>query len=428
MIKDLIRKLALAILGLAALGLIGLQVRERLHRPSPEKHCWPPLEGSPPAKIQGLAGVTAIGSFGPLLAAIRKDGSVWTWDRAASCAPTPKKFHPDPHTQSAVAMASGQTHQLVLQPDGRVWGFVLGGYLFHHTLGSDGRDVREIPELHDVTRIAAGGYHSLALQADGQVYGWGANDCGQLGVADEHSPKGDASVHAIDSLSDVTQIAAGYRHSLALKRDGSVWQLGNYSNAWFQSHSTPPVPGWSYCGETYDEWQGHQPDTSEHPVPQRVEGLDDVVAIASYYTHNLAIRKDGTVWGWGANDCAETGTELDQDPAMGALIHTPVRVPGLDDVVAVATGKSHSLALRSDGTVWAWGDNYLSQLGSHPKRLTRDSACLGPGVVPFHSGHTSAPIKVPGLPRIVTIAAGSYFGAALDERGEVWIWGSQDRN
>jgi alpha-tubulin suppressor-like RCC1 family protein len=427
MIKEFVRKLLLAAFVLLAFALMGLQAWGWLHRHPKEEHCWSPVEGSPPAKIQGLTDVTAIGHFyGLLLAAVRKDGSVWTWDRGSSCVPKPNRFHPDAHAQSAVAIASGESHQLVLQPDGHVWGFQLSGYAYHHTLGSDARDVREIPGLHDITQIAAGGYHSLALQAGGQVYGWGANDCGQLGEVDGESPKGDARVHAIGPLSDVAQIAAGYRHSLALKRDGTVWQMGNLSNAWFQSHSTPPVPGWFYCGETYDAWQGHQPDTAEHPKPQQIEGLDHVVAIASQYTHNLALRSDGTVWGWGANDCAQTGSELDQDPAMGALIYRPVRVPDLDHVIAIATGKAHSLALRSDGTVWAWGQNYLSQLGSNPKQYKQDMACLAPRTVPFHAIHTSIPVKVPHLPRIVAITAGNYFSAALDENGEVWIWGSQD--
>jgi hypothetical protein len=73
--------------------------------------------------------------------------------------------------------------------------------------------------------------------------------------------------------------------------------------------------------------------------------------------HSLALRGDGTLWAWGYNSKGQLGDETTTDrPA-------PVQVPGLSSVTTLAAGYSHSLALRNDGTVWAWGYNSSGQLG-----------------------------------------------------------------
>jgi alpha-tubulin suppressor-like RCC1 family protein len=77
----------------------------------------------------------------------------------------------------------------------------------------------------------------------------------------------------------------------------------------------------------------------------------------------LALRKDGTVWAWGGNDKGQLGDGTTTGRA------TPVQVSGLTGVTAMAAGYSHSLALRGDGTVWCWGDNEAGQLGDGKPRM-----------------------------------------------------------
>lgn len=151
----------------------------------------------------------------------------------------------------------------------------------------------------NVTRIAAGGYHFLALRADGTVFAWGNNEMGQCDVPED--------------LTDVIEIVAGTWNSLALCADGTVV-----------------------------EWPAPQP---EYAVPA---DLGDVVAIAVGYNHNLALKSDGTVVAWGFNHEGQSN------------------VPeGLTDVVSIAVGGhywgSHSLALKEDGSVVAWGSNNYGQ-------------------------------------------------------------------
>ena len=81
------------------------------------------------------------------------------------------------------------------------------------------------------------------------------------------------------------------------------------------------------------------------------------MSIGAGDSHSLALASDGTVWAWGSNGSGHLGNGTTEDRP------TPVQVMGLEDITAVAAGASHSLALASDGTVWAWGRNSLGQLG-----------------------------------------------------------------
>ncbi|MEW6523474.1 MAG: carboxypeptidase regulatory-like domain-containing protein [Bacillota bacterium] len=128
-------------------------------------------------------------------------------------------------------------------------------------------------------------------------------------------------------------------------------------------------------------------------------GSDRRAVLAAGKYHSLALRADGTVWAWGSNGAGRLGDGTTTDrPA-------PVQVRDLADVVAVAAGTSHSLALRADGTVWAWGSNYFGQLGDG---TTTDR-------------HT--PVQVRDLADVVAVAAGTYHSLALRADGTVWAWG-----
>jgi hypothetical protein len=102
-------------------------------------------------------------------------------------------------------------------------------------------------------------------------------------------------------------------------------------------------------------WGWEFPDS-----PTQLSGLSGAVAIADG-RHSLILKSDGTVLARGFNDHGQLGDgTITPSPEQ---IQTPVQVSGLSDVVAIAVGQTHSIALKSDGTVWAWGDNTYGQLG-----------------------------------------------------------------
>ncbi|HLZ19882.1 MAG TPA: SdrD B-like domain-containing protein, partial [Smithellaceae bacterium] len=122
-------------------------------------------------------------------------------------------------------------------------------------------------------------------------------------------------------------------------------------------------------------------------------------AIAAGYSHSLALKSDGTVWAWGNNGNGQLG--------IGTITNSyiPAQVSGLTDVIAIAAGGHHSLAIKANGTVWAWGYNGYGQLG------------IGT------TTNSLTPVQVSNLSGITAIAAGGNHSLALTSSGGVRAWG-----
>ncbi len=172
-------------------------------------------------------------------------------------------------------------------------------------------------------------------------------------------------------------VSAGDGHVLVVASDGTVW-------AWGQNDSGQLGIG-STGGKT---------------VPTQVSGLSGVTTVAAGSQHSLALKSDGTVWAWGANYSGQLGV----DPSI-IQENAPVQVSGLTGIVTIAAGNSHSLALKADGTVWAWGANWAGQLGNHS------------------TTPSSTPVQVSGLTNITAIAAGYGHGLARVIDGVLHVWG-----
>jgi alpha-tubulin suppressor-like RCC1 family protein len=124
-----------------------------------------------------------------------------------------------------------------------------------------------------------------------------------------------------------------------------------------------------------------------------------VGAVVAGGHHTVAVKSDATVWAWGNNASGQLGDGTQWDRT------TPVQVTGLTNVVAVAAGRDHTLAVKRDGTAWSWGYNGSGQLGdnSTTPRL--------------------APVQVSGLTDVIAVAAGQTHSLALKKDGTVWRWG-----
>src|ERR1035437_3775884 len=115
-----------------------------------------------------------------------------------------------------------------------------------------------------------------------------------------------------------------------------------------------PVLAWG--SDLYGQLGVGRPLIATSPV--MVPGLSKVRAIAGGLNHSLAVRQDGTLWTWGGNTFGQLGDGTPVDRS------SPVQVPGVTNAVMACAGYAHSAVLKQDGTVWAWGNNWYGQLGN----------------------------------------------------------------
>ena len=243
----------------------------------------------------------------------------------------------DAHSCSNTSFDGG--YSLALTSTGRVlaWGDNRYGQLGDgKTAQSDVPVSVKLPAGSNVTAIAAGGYHSLAVTSTGQVLAWGDNAHGQLG--DGKTAQSDVPVFVkLPAETKMTAIAAGCYHSLAVTSTGQVLAWGDNAFGQLGNGSTT---------------------RSDVPVTVKLPAGSKVTAIAAGGYHSLAVTSTGQVLAWGDNAHGQLGD--------GSTTHSDVPVTVKlrgTQVTAVAAGNDHSLALTSTGQVLAWGDDDLGQLG-----------------------------------------------------------------
>lgn len=236
------------------------------------------------------------------------------------------------------------------------------------------------------------------------VFSFGENTNGERGIGTT-----DEDPHAVNlvyGLSGVTRVAGIFGNAYALRSDGTVWAWGDN--------------GFGELGNG----KGGQSDDPTAPtdfystVPVQVSGLTGVVAIAP----SMALKSDGTVWTWGLNNAAQLGDGDITDNQSD----TPVKVSGLTNVTAIASDGQTMFALRSDGTVWAWGSNMVGALGIGSIGENNPNCDNDNGTINLHvAGCTSAvPVEVSGLTGVTAIAP----EAAAKSDGTVWRWGALPTN
>ena len=278
------------------------------------------------------------------------------------------------------SIAAGIGHSLALKTDGTVlsWGDDSRGQL-----GDDSNlEVKTSPVfvagLTNVVAVAAGYEHSLALLDNGTVYAWGKDDYGQLGNG---APLLNQALKVQAQISGgVIAIAANSAYSLALTSGGQIISWGVNNGGQLGNAGT----------DTY------------YPSPGTVTGAqNNNVAIVAGAAHAMALQADGTVLTWGSNSFGQLGISA-TTPQQTA----PVQIPTLQNIVALSAGLQHSLALKSDGTLLAWGRDNEGQLG--------DSTALA---------QQSTPVAVQGASEITGIASGIFHNVALKADGTLLSWG-----
>ena len=319
--------------------------------------------------------------------------------RAGFCQPQP--IQPNGSATAFVQLAAGENHSLGLQADGSLWawGANEAGQLADPTLLDHWAPMRVVtPGASPTTwlQVSAGADFSLALRADHTLWAWGSNKEGQLGAARAFYS---AEPLEVDTPTDAapgtywTQVVAGYRHVLALRSDGTLW-------AW----------GFNLNGQLGDSTRRSRSLPQRVHFPSAAAGSTWVSLGAQH--HSAAVGSDGRLWVWGDNSGWQLGDGTSLDRLLPQLVGPPAGATAGTTWTQVSLGTGHTLALRSDATLWSWGSNFRGMLGDGTT-----SARLHPG--PVASPGTSVKVGTHWL----RIATGYQHSWALRSDSTLWGWG-----
>ena len=398
-----------------------------------------------PARVGTASTWTAVACGGGFGLALRSDGSLRAWgrnlegelglgDTAGRHTPVALTSPSGSWALTGARLACGVDHTVVLGADGSLWAWG-DNYNGELGLGAADSDPRATPTRVGTamswTAVAAGWGDTLAIRADGSLWAWGADYYGELGLGD--TTQRDVPTR-VGTATNWVAVTCGLWNTLAIRADGSLWAWG-YNN----------------------DGQLGLNDTNDRLVPVRVGAASDWTAVDSEGPFTLALRSDGSLWAWGSSS-------FYGDLGLGDAndCHAPVRVGTAATWTAIAAGQDFSLATRSDGSLWSWGENDSGELGlgssdddAHPaparvgaKATWTGIACSSGFSLGRHvdgslwawglngSGqlglggtalNPTAPTRVGAAASWAVVACGAAHTAALQGDGSLWAWGSNER-
>lgn len=224
--------------------------------------------------------------------------------------------------------------------------------------------------------ISTGYAHSLAVKDDGTLWAWGSNADGRLG---DNTTISKIVPTQIGTANNWSKVCASFSASYAIKTDGTLW-------AW----------GWNGNGEL-----GLGTSTSTFLVPTRVGTDTNWQSISSSDYFCLALKSNGTLWAWGRNDYGQLGDN------SAVFRFSPVQIGTDTNWQSISAGYGHSMAVKSNGTLWAWGENAYGKLG------------LGTTTTVYF-----APTQVGVATNWQKVSGGYNHSLGIKTDGTLWAWGS----
>ncbi|MDQ2770240.1 MAG: T9SS type A sorting domain-containing protein [Bacteroidota bacterium] len=369
-------------------------------------------------------------------AADQTDGSLWIWGdskdgQTGDPALTVGRFATPVQVGTATTWAvpaANPTTGLGIRTDGGLWTW--GDDFYADLLGDGPREYRQtvarIDSLAAYIRLSGNDMHTLALRADSSLWAWGDNQFGELGDGTTTSQTAPVAV----ARGPWKQLATSQNGSLAVRADGTLWAWGNNSYGQLGDGTTvrrtrPVQVGsdrdWAQvvCSQSAtfalrtdgSLWAWGRPGTfgngssssSNQLTPLRIGTVTTWVKLAASQNHILALRTDGSLWGWGSS-FGQAGDTQNNYHA------TPLRIGTATDWTAITASQygsysNFSLAQKSNGTLWSWGNNSHGQLGY--------ATALPYSALPAQIGSVTW----------TELVAGGVHVLGVQTNGTLWEWG-----
>jgi alpha-tubulin suppressor-like RCC1 family protein len=280
-------------------------------------------------------------------------------------------------------ISGGFFHTSAIKTDGTlwIWGDNAFGALGINNI-TQGRACTPVTTFLGGTnwkQVSGGGYHTVAIKTDGTLWAWGFNNFGQLGTNNTTNTTRSIPVTTFLGGTNWKSVDCGINHTAAIKTDGTLWVWGRN--------------GYGQLGTN---------DTANRGIPvQTFLGGTNWKSVAGGGSHTVAIKTDGTLWTWGLNSYGQLGVN---DTANRT---TPVQTfLGGTNWKSVDCGRFHTLAIKTDGTLWGWGRNAYGELG------VNNTANRGTPVQTFLGGTNWK-----------QVAGGIRHTTAVKTDGTLWGWG-----
>jgi alpha-tubulin suppressor-like RCC1 family protein len=308
------------------------------------------IRSSPVSVVGGFTNWCQVSAGRTHSLAVRTNGTAWAWgnncygrlgDNTTVNKSSPVSVIGGFTDWSQVS--AGQVHSLGVRQNGTAWawGSNAVGQLGDSTIVSKSSPITVVGGFTDWCQISARGTNSglsLAVRTNGTAWAWGSNSVGQLGNNTGYGTNRSSPVSVVGGFTDWCQVSAGYQHSLGVRTNGTAWGWGDGT-----------------CGRL-----GDNSFTCKSSPVSVVGGFTDWCQIAAGKNHSLAVRQNGTAWAWGSGSAGKLG----DNTAVNKL--SPVSViGGFTDWCQISAGDEHSVAIRTNGTAWGWGSDVRGQLGDN---------------------------------------------------------------
>ena len=323
-----------------------------------------------------------------------REGNLWTWGRNGAFGSNTGALGDNTSTARSTPVTTssgganwkqvscGGYNTSAIKTDGTLWtwGGNGNGNLGDNTTTDRSTPVTTFAGGTNWKQVAGGNRHTAAIKTDGTLWTWGYNNFGQLGV--NITTQRITPVTTFAGGTNWKQVTCGGYFTSAIKTDGTLWTWGRGAEGQIGDNTTTirSTPVTTFAGGT--NWK----------------------QVACGYSHTSAIKTDGTLWTWGRNANGQLG-----DNTSGTDRNTPVTTSsGGANWKQVSGGVYHTSAIKTDGTLWTWGQNFFGQLGNNTSGTDR----LTP-VTTFAGGTTWK-----------QVAGGYRYTAAVKTDGTLWTWGS----